>query len=79
MPAVALAQQAGFGVSKEDQFKYQCQKTSVLSDEELEGVAGCKSPRIRVLAAKLPPGAKMRGANNYCNYFGVIRLGMACA
>ena len=39
--ALALAQQAGFDVSKADWLKYQAKQTLELSDEELEGVAGC--------------------------------------
>jgi predicted ribosomally synthesized peptide with nif11-like leader len=37
--AAAIAQEAGFDVSKEDWLKYQA-KQSELSDEELESVAG---------------------------------------
>ena len=40
--AVAMAQEAGFDVSKADWLKYQSQQTQDLSDEELEGVAGGK-------------------------------------
>jgi predicted ribosomally synthesized peptide with nif11-like leader len=38
--AIALAKEAGFDVSKADWLKYQAKETIVLSDEELEGVAG---------------------------------------
>ena len=38
--AVAMAQEAGFDVSKAEWLKHQAQKTLELSDEELEGVAG---------------------------------------
>ena len=38
--AVAMAQEAGFDVSKEDWLRHQTQETLKLSDEELEGVAG---------------------------------------
>jgi predicted ribosomally synthesized peptide with nif11-like leader len=38
--AVALAQEAGFDVSKADWLRYQAKQTLELSDEELEGVAG---------------------------------------
>jgi predicted ribosomally synthesized peptide with nif11-like leader len=40
--AVAMAQVAGFDVSKADWLKYQAKETLELSDEELEGVAGGK-------------------------------------
>ena len=40
--AVAMAQEAGFDVSKADWLKYQAKETLELSDEELEGVAGGK-------------------------------------
>ena len=38
--AVAMAQEAGFDVSKADWLKYQAKQTLALSDEELEGIAG---------------------------------------
>ena len=38
--AVAMAQEAGFNVSKADWLKYQASKTLELSAEELEAVAG---------------------------------------
>ncbi len=38
--AVAMAQEAGFAVSKADWLKYQAKETLELSDEELEGVTG---------------------------------------
>ena len=38
--AVAMAQEAGFDVSKADWLKYQAKETLELSDEELEGVTG---------------------------------------
>ena len=38
--AVAMAQEAGFDVSKADWLKYQAKQTLVLSDEELEEVTG---------------------------------------
>ncbi len=38
--AVAMAQEAGFDVSKADWLKHQAKQTLELSDEELEGVAG---------------------------------------
>jgi predicted ribosomally synthesized peptide with nif11-like leader len=40
--AVAMAQEAGFDVSKADWLRYQAKQTLELSDEELEGVAGGK-------------------------------------
>jgi predicted ribosomally synthesized peptide with nif11-like leader len=39
---VALAQEAGFDVSKADWHKYQATQTLELSDEQLESVAGGK-------------------------------------
>jgi predicted ribosomally synthesized peptide with nif11-like leader len=42
--AVAIASEAGFDVTKEDWLNYQATKVLKLSDEELEGVAGGKSP-----------------------------------
>ena len=41
---VAIAVEAGFGVSKADWVKYQANQNSELSDEELEGVAGGAQP-----------------------------------
>jgi predicted ribosomally synthesized peptide with nif11-like leader len=38
--AVAIAQEAGFDISKADWLKYQASKTLELSDDELEGVTG---------------------------------------
>jgi predicted ribosomally synthesized peptide with nif11-like leader len=38
--AVAIAKEAGFGISKADLLRYQAKQTIELSDEELEGVAG---------------------------------------
>ena len=38
--AVAMAKEAGFGVSKADWLKYQAKQTLELSDEELERVNG---------------------------------------
>jgi len=38
--AVAMAQEAGFDVSKADWLSFQAQSSLELSDEELEGVAG---------------------------------------
>ena len=38
--AVAIAKDAGFDVSKADWLKLQAKQTLVLSDEELEGIAG---------------------------------------
>ena len=38
--ALAIAQEAGFDVSKSDWLKHQAQQTLELSDEELEGVSG---------------------------------------
>jgi predicted ribosomally synthesized peptide with nif11-like leader len=38
--AVAMAQEAGFDVSKTDWLRYQANQTMGLSDEELEGVVG---------------------------------------
>jgi predicted ribosomally synthesized peptide with nif11-like leader len=38
--AVAMAQEAGFDVSKADWLKYQANQTLELSDEELEGISG---------------------------------------
>ena len=38
--AVAIAREAGFDVRKADWLKHQAKQTLVLSDEELEGVAG---------------------------------------
>jgi predicted ribosomally synthesized peptide with nif11-like leader len=40
--AVAMAQEAGFDVSKADWLKYQAQQTLELSDTELDSVAGGK-------------------------------------
>jgi len=40
--AVAMAQEAGFDVSKADWLKHQAKQSMGLSDEELEGVAGGK-------------------------------------
>ena len=40
--AVAIAQEAGFDVSKADWLRYQAKQTLDLSDEELEGVSGGK-------------------------------------
>ena len=42
--AVEIAKEAGFDVSKEDWLSYQSKQTLELSDKELEGVAGGKSP-----------------------------------
>jgi predicted ribosomally synthesized peptide with nif11-like leader len=53
--AVAMAQEAGFDVSKADWLKHQANQTLELSDEELEGAAGGISPeRPIVLAEDLP-------------------------
>ena len=41
--ALALAQEVGFDVSKEDWLTHQAKQTSELTDEELEGVAGARS------------------------------------
>jgi predicted ribosomally synthesized peptide with nif11-like leader len=38
--AVAMAQEAGFDVSKADWLKHQANQTLELTDEELEGVTG---------------------------------------
>ena len=38
--AVAMAQEAGFDVSKADWLRYRAKQSLGLSDEELEGVAG---------------------------------------
>jgi predicted ribosomally synthesized peptide with nif11-like leader len=38
--ALAIAKDAGFGVSKAEWLRYQAKQTLELSDEELEGVAG---------------------------------------
>ena len=38
--ALAMAKEAGFGVSKADWLKYQAKQTLELSDEQLESVAG---------------------------------------
>jgi predicted ribosomally synthesized peptide with nif11-like leader len=38
--AVAIVQEAGFDVSKEDWLKHQAKETLELTDEELEGVTG---------------------------------------
>ena len=38
--AVAMAQEAGFDVSKADWLKHQAKQTLEVSDEELEGVTG---------------------------------------
>jgi predicted ribosomally synthesized peptide with nif11-like leader len=38
--AVAMAKEAGFGVSKADWLRYQAKQTLELNDEELENVAG---------------------------------------
>ena len=42
---VALAQEAGFDVSKADWLRYQANQMLELSDEDLEGVAGGKVKR----------------------------------
>ena len=39
--AVAMAKEAGFDVSKADWLRYQVRQTLELSDEALEGLAGC--------------------------------------
>jgi hypothetical protein len=39
-----MAKQAGFDVTKEDWLRYQARHTLELGDDELEGVAGGKSP-----------------------------------
>ena len=41
--AVAMAQEAGFDVSKADWLNHQAKQTSELTDDELEGVAGARS------------------------------------
>ena len=41
--AVAMAQEAGFDVSKSDWLRYQAKQTLELSDEELDRVAGGSS------------------------------------
>ena len=38
--AVAMAQEAGFDLTKEDWLRHQAEQTLELSDKELEGVAG---------------------------------------
>jgi predicted ribosomally synthesized peptide with nif11-like leader len=45
--AVAIAQEAGFDVSKADWLKHQAKQTLELSDEALEGVVGGGSPKGR--------------------------------
>lgn len=54
--AVAMAQEAGFDVSKADWLKYQAQQTFELSDEELEEVNGGATPGA-ALALKVVVGA----------------------
>ena len=44
--AMALAQEAGFDVSKADWLKFQAKQTVELSDEELDGVAGGLIPTL---------------------------------
>jgi len=44
--AVAMAQEAGFDVSKADWLKHQAKQTLELSDEELEGAAGGHKPAV---------------------------------
>jgi len=44
---VAIAKEAGFGVSKSDWLEYQAKQTLALSDEELEGVAGGRIPETQ--------------------------------
>ena len=44
--AVAMAQEAGFDVSKADWLNHHTKQTLELSDEELEGVAGGKESLI---------------------------------
>ena len=44
--AVAMAQEAGFDVSKTDWLRHQAKQTLELSDEELEGLAGGTLPTI---------------------------------
>ena len=53
--AVAMAQEAGFDVSKADWLKYQANQTLALSDEDLEGVSGGTGPTV-------PPGVVINGA-----------------
>jgi predicted ribosomally synthesized peptide with nif11-like leader len=42
--AVAMANEAGFDVSKADWLRHQARQTLGLSDEELEGVSGAGAP-----------------------------------
>jgi predicted ribosomally synthesized peptide with nif11-like leader len=42
--AVALANEAGFDVSKADWLRYQAKQTTELNDHDLESVAGGKAP-----------------------------------
>ena len=56
--AVAIAQEAGFDVSKADWLKYQAEQTLELNDEELEGVAGSK--------ASTNTGCSYTGFNHCC-------------
>ena len=44
--AVAMAQEAGFDVTKADWLKHQAEQTLELSDEELEEVAGGKGDNL---------------------------------
>ncbi len=47
--AAAMAQEAGFDVSKADWLKYQSQQTQDLSDDELENVSGGEGLSILAL------------------------------
>jgi predicted ribosomally synthesized peptide with nif11-like leader len=52
--AVAMAQEAGFDVSKSDWLKYQAKQMLDLSDEELEGVAGGLCPGFSFSCTGIP-------------------------
>jgi len=61
--AVAMAQEAGFDVSKADWLKSQAQQTLELSDEELENVSGGATPvvaiTIQITAGTIQLGASI--------------------
>jgi predicted ribosomally synthesized peptide with nif11-like leader len=65
--AVAIAQEAGFDVSKADWLKYQAKQTLGLSDEVLEGVTGgMRSAKCK--SGTYGPGTPC--SNNVCKCIG---------
>jgi predicted ribosomally synthesized peptide with nif11-like leader len=69
--AVALAQEAGFDVSKADLFRFQAKQTLELSDEELEGVAGGYNTFNYEAGGNctlLPPEGRCTGVPNLCGF-----------